>query len=353
MTNDAIAGPYRVVEGTFKLPENALFSSDHLGTFHTTINGLAITLTLPSFEENTSASYGHYIVGPSRHYPNLEPQDDVDSFYWGFAGSQARNDDGTPNSSWTIMVTRFRFSTCVEDSDEASKQAAQTLYDALTQWWVCVSSWIELFTQQDLNPPVMSRPQGIGQNIPFWSSRDGKTPHFVGVADSGILRWPRSAHLLDAESFQKCLDLTAAGCEPPFEWMLIRDARSLIQAEHHRRAVIDAGTAAELALTRYIDDKMRTAAESEKRRHLLGKISTPSLKLDEVLLAQHQTLKGRSELFEKLGGKLPIQFLDGLVFLRNSCAHSGTQPTETNAWQAVEIATEVVETVLPRCSFKP
>ncbi len=46
---------------------------------------------------------------------------------------------------------------------------------------------------------------------------------------------------------------------PPAEWALIRDARLLLNAGHIRRAVLDAGTAAELAMTMLVDNYLDDA----------------------------------------------------------------------------------------------
>jgi hypothetical protein len=55
--------------------------------------------------------------------------------------------------------------------------------------------------------------------------------------------------VLDPSQLQKVMDLVANDLCPETEWLFIRDARSLLRAGDYRRAVIDAGSAAELALT--------------------------------------------------------------------------------------------------------
>lgn len=325
----------RVVEGVFRLPDPVLFESNHLGVFHTTIGGLAVTLLLPSFVENKSDPNWHSVTEPPRRYPDPEPGGEVDRAHWGFAGGRSTNTDGTTTSNWTVMVARFRFTTPVANSDEASTNAAQTIYDALKPWWVIVSSWIELFTHQNLNPPVRERPQLLGQTVPFWSSRDGETPYTVSVASKGTLKWPRSVNLVDGEVFQKCLDLAAEGLEPPFEWMLIRDARSLLLSNEYRRAVLDAGTAAELAIMRKLDDIL----------------SETSIDVQDALLAKYRMLGASSDLLTKLGGELPDNFRKNLIEARNRAAHTGISPKIEQASAAVEAAAEMVEIAIPLASL--
>lgn len=313
MTHNSAGEASRFVEGVFELPEGTLFASNHLGPFRTTVGGLAVTLSLPSFVENKSDPHWHTVSGPPRRYPG--PIREVDEDYWGQVFGQSRDEDGNTNSSWTTMVSRFGFSTSVANSDDASSSAAQTIYDALDSWWVCVSSWVELFTHQDLNPPVRKRPQPLGATVPFWSSRDGKTPYVVSVAGSRSMTLPRPVHLLDTETFQQCLDLAAAGHEPPLEWTLIRDARSLLLVDHYRRAVIDAGTAAELAITRKLDDLLNGTEAAVK----------------DALLAKYRMLGASSDLLTKLGGKLPDKFRTNLIEARNRAAHAGISPKSEQA----------------------
>ena len=54
------------------------------------------------------------------------------------------------------------------------------------------------------------------------------------------------------------LHQTVADDGPSLAWILLRDARSLAAADQRRRAVIDAATAAELAVTAMLDDLLKS-----------------------------------------------------------------------------------------------
>lgn len=61
-----------------------------------------------------------------------------------------------------------------------------------------------------------------------------------------------------------CLALALAGEDPPLAWILLRDARSLREADQGRRAVIDAATSAELAVTAMLDDLLKNPKKRAK-----------------------------------------------------------------------------------------
>jgi hypothetical protein len=58
--------------------------------------------------------------------------------------------------------------------------------------------------------------------------------------------------------------LALAGEDPPLAWILLRDARSLREAGQCRRAVIDAATSAELAVTAMLDDLLKNPKKRAK-----------------------------------------------------------------------------------------
>lgn len=75
---------------------------------------------------------------------------------------------------------------------------------------------------------------------------------------------------LESSDLQACV--TAAGDQaPPAEWLFIRDARSLLGAGQNRRAMIDAGTAAEVAMTNLIDRYLAAEEIAEPVRKALAK----------------------------------------------------------------------------------
>jgi hypothetical protein len=126
---------------------------------------------------------------------------------------------------------------------------------------------------------------------------------------------------LDLHGFQGCLTATGNQEAPPAEWLFIRDARSLLNAGENRRAVIDAATAAELAMTTLIDKYLATANTDEIVR--------------TALVKRYSALEGRTALLRRLrSGLLSDQLQRDLIEPRNFATHGGHSLTDAQAQTA-------------------
>ena len=95
--------------------------------------------------------------------------------------------------------------------------------------------------------------------------------------------------------------------------------------------MLDAGSAAELALTKLIVDQT----------------GDMSARAQSALLDKYKTLGGRSDLFRRLGGQLPDEFVSGLVRPRNAATHEGAQLSLQQSEEAERIASMIVERSTP------
>ena len=103
-----------------------------------------------------------------------------------------------------------------------------------------------------------------------------------------------------------------------------------------RRAVIDSGTAAEVSLASSV------AAE----------LSTRGLAISasERIIQQANGVVGLVDLYESLGGNLPVsrrKVMDQLAKPRNDAAHGGQAPDKTGVENAMTVATSIVRTATP------
>ncbi len=117
---------------------------------------------------------------------------------------------------------------------------------------------------------------------------------------------------------------------PPLAWRLTRDARRQHQAGDHRRAVLDAGTAAELALYAALSRcgwKPKVKKNGEQKQETLGTLVTEAGAFDTLRIADAMT---------------------GLVDVRNAAAHSARTPRGTEAARALQISADFVECAWPR-----
>jgi hypothetical protein len=142
--------------------------------------------------------------------------------------------------------------------------------------------------------------------------------------------------------------VAAAGNQsPPAEWLFIRDARSLLRAGQSRRAVLDAGSAAELAMTTLIDKYLDDVHVSDSAvKSAFGRFNN--------LVAKQEVLK----LLRP--GLLPERTRPDLIDLRNTASHGRGKAgrgwddiTFQQAQAAVEIATAIVELAHPLGSLLP
>ncbi|UGQ39899.1 hypothetical protein [Rhodococcus aetherivorans] len=206
----------------------------------------------------------------------------------------------------------------------------------LDAWWMRFSTWVAVLTGQD--PRDYLRAVAATRHEPVWTWVDGESKRRGQSISEDAPRRMRDFDPLDEATLVACMKLTAEGDEPPAEWTFIRDARSAVIAGDYRRAVIDAGTAAELAITELLD------------QHL----SVVDPTVADALLARARALEGRSNLMKALGaGTEPKGFTKDLKNPRNTAAHKGHAPSKDLAERAIAVAVDLVEQSTPLLSLVP
>jgi HEPN domain-containing protein len=114
----------------------------------------------------------------------------------------------------------------------------------------------------------------------------------------------------------------------------------VLNSGQNRRAILDAGAAAELAMGALIDKHLDDTNAGESVKKALSK--------------RYRALEGNTELLRLLRpGLLPEQITDELIKPRNTAGHGGDSLTFEQAQKAVEIAREVVEHAYPLANFVP
>ena len=140
---------------------------------------------------------------------------------------------------------------------------------------------------------------------------------------------------MTADIFRRCVSL--AGEEPRLALTLLRDARSLSEVGQYRRAVIDAATAAELAVSAILDTRLQGTDEQ----------------VQKALLASNRMLGPKGKLLNKLGcPPLPSTFDEDLVTPRNDAVHKGDPIDGVQCRKAISMAAEVVDRGFP-CRRRP
>lgn len=275
--------------------------------------------------------------------PAVAPASDTDvpdererSLKWGMVTDWAvhRSGQQVPTS---VRVLRLGFKALEAVSDSKDLRDLRISVAAeLDGWWERFSTWVAILTSQD--PRDYQRTMAATRHEPIWTWVSGESKRRGQSIDEDAPKRMREYDPLDEATVIACMKLASEGDEPPTEWTFIRDARSAVISGDYRRAVIDAGTAAELAITELLD------------QHLC--VVDPIVA--DALLARARALEQRSNLMKDLGaGTEPKGFTKELKNPRNIAAHRGHTPTKEVAEKAIRVAVDLVEQSTPLLSLVP
>ncbi|GJF19001.1 hypothetical protein NGTWS1803_08640 [Mycolicibacterium cyprinidarum] len=309
-----------VLEWWYRLECRIVAPAELLGeSFPTRIAGYDVTVYPPSAPVGDGIAAMSSLAPPRiLGRPPAKPQEN-----WGMVSVS------TSERPVGVTVEQLAFTTEVAD-DADLEQIAETLVDAMDGWWETVRAWLEVVTGQHLTDVGHQEIRYIGNKTPIWPLLDdGAHGTPVSWTTTSEIRWPRRVPAVTAEILGDCVAL--ADVEPKLAWTLLRDARSLAEVGQHRRAVIDAATAAELAVTAMLDDSLKSETAADAAR----------------LKKRASTLGQKVDLLDQRGHSFPQSFFDHLVYKRNDVVHEGqsVQPAECTA--AIAASASVVETAFP------
>jgi hypothetical protein len=226
----------------------------------------------------------------------------------------------------------LRFPIPEGDAGEPSGMAAnlaRRLYESIGDWLKRLRLWIEVASGQDLDPTVATPVIRADLNL-FHVDDQGSAER---IQDERPITIEASVerNYLDKATWQAVLNRASAIEEPPIERLLLHDARMGLRRHHPRRAVLDAGTAAEIALSRLLD----------------AELAGSSAAVGEMVRRQNRELGRLISALQALGVGLPDKLQPKLVEPRNTAIHSGQEPDIAVARSAVTLAGEVVEQAVP------
>lgn len=152
--------------------------------------------------------------------------------------------------------------------------------------------------------------------------------------------WWRGPRHLDQNDRGKVLSALAVGANMPLPQLLLVAAKRKLAHADYRGTIIEAASAAEVALTQQTRAKLAVG---------LGESAA------EGLLRAYQTLGGRLKLARIVGVVLPPGDLEkNLVSPRNAIAHSGAFVTKEQADTALATASAIVASIAaPAPSYEP
>lgn len=329
---DAPPSNWRTLEGHFACGSGIYVTADCLDkTYASQTASHEMLVSLPSVGPGLLEPPPFFAVAAS---PSDERKT-VEEIRWGIVDNWIDRPDGAQIPT-DARVERLAFALELEAAD--LKPLSQERLAAMREvdvWWTLFASWVSLFTSQDV---THSTARSGMQGGPVWTWE----------CDQGLRRKPSSntswpirhepPNLLDHVTLEACMELSASGDRPPDEWLFIAEARSLVNTGDYRRAVIDAGTAAELAMTEILDQYFATTETA----------------LRDAVLSRSRTLEGRATVIKELkAATIPSDFTTGLKNPRNRAAHGGEQSTRDTAVKAIRVAAEIVEQAHPILSLVP
>lgn len=196
------------------------------------------------------------------------------------------------------------------------------LAEYVEPWFNEVRTWVEVMTGQDLDPNHrVYDAELVGVGLTFI-----EPPH---NGSTGMKITTPRIRPLRAQEWADILGFVRDGKQPPLEEVLSRDARAAQRRHANRRAIIDAATALEIALGRYIRGMADQLPPAQQGR-----------------LDKQPTLGAYISIAENSGLQLavPIERLQWLSRLRNDAAHRGEETSDREAVNAVQVMLDFLGT---------
>jgi len=245
-----------VLEGIFRLPGRVDLKLDVLGTTSPArIREQDVQVVTPAWKQVEKARA--VAVGPVLEIVSQTvdwgARYKVHGDFWGtishFTGADFSTYEG--NAQVDAVVIRRIFDQ--HESAENIEGSGRAIYEGIDPWWRLACDWIEVVARQNIRPRH-SDGSRAGNGIEMWLRHEGQARDVWNPAPIHATMSPINA--LTREMWQGILGAASDGRQPPTEYLLLRDSFAANRRGQGRRAVLDAATAAELALTRLLDQEL-------------------------------------------------------------------------------------------------
>lgn len=224
----------------------------------------------------------------------------------------------------------------LEQDDETKREWADETGRVLDHWVASVTEWLEVLAQVDVRPnrPTGPRSPTFVFPLPVEIDEAGAASWFTTMnqfetiygASSGATK----SHWASAVRHANASD------QVPPEHLVLRDARAAMRRDDLRRAVIDAGTACEVALAGAIRARLSRAGSNDDAIAQLLKNASGVIELFDLLVALGTELSlSRGRVVDRLAGK------------RNEAVHGGVVPSREATAAGLRVAEEILGCVRP------
>lgn len=308
----------RNLEGVIKLPHSVLVDESVMGQqFRFDLNGDKVDLWFPALPLALETPTGR----PGISLPDVPRLSDITDG-WGHAGFGKHPDHPRPLASWVNSVAlRASAHVDVPGSPEDCAQQFRARFDA---WLGVAERWIDLWA-----PQALSRDEsGISSGAQFWDS-SVNPEHLTGWSSLSTVSLASSSSALNSLTLASAIRHATAGDEPPTEWLFLLRAR---QAVDPRTAVIEAATAAEVALAQCLNQRLPELSDEARER----------------IIVNANGLVGLLRLVENIDSAPESSWkrvADRLGKPRNQAVHAGAPPSDVPS--AIEEATSILQRYAP------
>lgn len=230
----------------------------------------------------------------------------------------------------------FEYSNYLHGRGRPQGDLRDRLFASVDDWRRRLAEWIEVLSDQDAerrSPLRDLRHEGAGFTL---ATREDDM-HSLPERSNTTIVVVRHPDPIDLKRWRRIVRLASRGSEPPTEHLLLADARAFQRRGDHRRAVLDAGAAAELSLRRLVDQQLARLGE--------GGIA------ERLTAGKDRWTLGR--LVQYAGPLTVVGDLQrDLVEPRNRAAHHSSPVSHDDAQGALTTADSLVELVEPRARLQ-
>jgi hypothetical protein len=233
-----------------------------------------------------------------------------------------------------VTVTRLAMRFPLPDDRPASTaQAAEHLFGSICSWSEMLSNWVKVAALGDLPlDPVTLLPsdwieEHCGLRLQHVDQAGNETTQLARPLWNigGVVR----VKSLDERTWWAVVERVNAGVDPPAERLLLSDAWAQLEQESMRRAVLDAATAAEIALTQILDHQLRGLPPA----------------VANLIRREARQLGPLARALGALGVDLPE--VQELAEVRNQAIHRGRHPSPEEGRAAFLLVRDLVERARP------
>lgn len=229
------------------------------------------------------------------------------------------------------LISNLAFSVQQESNKDLIHSLSEMCYGGeLERWCDILRYWVAAWSSHLPRSYPIQRGGGRYE-IRIAEGKIGHDPTAPYGNLSPELRGRTAAMPLTLNQLKGAFDRSSRAEHLPVEHRLLIDARDSLSSSDYRRAVIDAGTAAEVAIASFISET-------------LLKHGLPIDFVDRATFTANGLI-GLIGLYASSGRKLPVSknaVASQLAEIRNRAAHGGLVPTPTEASKAIKVASALV-----------